>query len=219
MESPSIGRLKKVRAGYRGAATRLINALETPSPGSSTPEIFNLITRLETLSRKREQLVELNSQILELEEDGKIEDEIVCSEEIDDKIALAIGRIKFLLDERGHEESQSSSRTDTKRTVSEQTTNDDIPTVSLAELTEALSRKNKHEPRTSSTPAQDVHRERETSLEAEMTTVLSRVRDGDGLSSGNFPCRTWRSPGQRGSQRHWRVRDTQSTEKGQTTKT
>ena len=88
--SEALARKKKVRAGHRSSATRMINQLETDRTSDEGLTLFRLQQCKLTLQEKLETLNTLDQEILTLVEDSALEEEIEQADVFKEKLQHSI---------------------------------------------------------------------------------------------------------------------------------
>ena len=98
--SEALARPKKVRAGHRSSATRLMRQLEGEYGIDGGPTLTRLMQCKLSLNEKLDRLRELNQEILALVEDDEIESEIEQADQFTERIQQAVIRLEHKINER-----------------------------------------------------------------------------------------------------------------------
>ena len=94
--SEALARNKKVRAGHRSSATRLMHQLEGEYEIDDGPTL----DRLMSLNQKLDKIRELDEEILALVDDDGIENEIEQADQFKERIQQAIIRVEHKISAR-----------------------------------------------------------------------------------------------------------------------
>ena len=98
-ETDGLSRKKRMRAGHRSSATRILAQVEGELTGD-TPDVERLDAFRTTLTEKKDILRGLDTEILELVTEEELETEIGQSDEYNERIHLALVRINKALEPR-----------------------------------------------------------------------------------------------------------------------
>ena len=98
--SEALARTKKVRAGHRSSATRLMNQLEGEYEIEDGPTLDRLKQCKVSLNEKLDKLRELDEQILALVKDENIESEIEQADQFKERIQQAVFRVEHKISAR-----------------------------------------------------------------------------------------------------------------------
>ena len=97
MDPIALTRKKKVRAGHRGTATRLIREASENLQAEEGPDLAKLRQQKLSLEQKVQVLSNLDSEILELTPTEELEEEIMQADIVKEKLGLAIIGIETAL--------------------------------------------------------------------------------------------------------------------------
>ena len=124
MSTEALARHKKVRAGHRSSATRLMNQVDEASAVEGGPAIEKLLQWKLSLNEKLTKLQTLDEEILMLVEDGAIEDEIEQADVFRERLQQTICGVEHLISSKPsstvtgrHTPPESTTATSETRTV------------------------------------------------------------------------------------------------------
>ena len=98
--SEALARNKKVRAGHRSSATRLMHQLEGEYEIDDGPTLDRLMQCKLSLNQKLDKIRELDEEILALVDDDGIENEIEQADQFKERIQQAIIRVEHKISAR-----------------------------------------------------------------------------------------------------------------------
>ena len=97
MSTDALARNKKVRAGHRSSATRLMNQVDEASAVTGGPAIDKLLQWKLSLNEKLTKLQSLDDEILTLVDDGAIEEEIEQADVFRERLQQLICGVERLI--------------------------------------------------------------------------------------------------------------------------